>query len=94
MNASGSKALVFGAGNPSVILHGVNNMKASWTGAPDRLYNTVGIHYGVQVSEIVWDPTESKRLYMAGSGGYVWRSEDGGAHWRTILSLEQIGGPR
>jgi photosystem II stability/assembly factor-like uncharacterized protein len=48
--------------------------------------------FGVRISEIVWHVSDRNTLYMSGSGGYVWKSTDAGRTWRTVLSLDQIGG--
>ncbi len=47
-------------------------------------------NYGVRVSEIIWHPTIPNILYMAASGGYVWKSNDGGRTWTTIFTVEQM----
>lgn len=50
-------------------------------------------NFGVRVSDIAWHPRDAGTIYMAGSGGYVWKSTNGGRNWVTVLALEQIGGP-
>lgn len=47
-------------------------------------------NFGVRVSEIVWHPTVPNVLYMSASGGYVWKSTDGGRTWTTIFTVEQM----
>lgn len=63
----------------------------TWT----RLANTPAevnheSNFGVRVTEIVWHPTDPNILYMSGSGGYAWKSLDGGRNWRTIFTVEQM----
>lgn len=50
-------------------------------------------NFGVRVSSFAWSNSEKNVVYMNGSGGYVWKSTDAGKTWKTILTLDKIGGP-
>ena len=43
----------------------------------------------VYVSNFVWDPIDSKKVYMTGEMGNVWQSTDGGKTWKNILNLDK-----
>lgn len=63
----------------------------TWT----RLANTPSevdhqSNFGVRITEIVWHPVDPNTLYMSASGGYAWKSVDGGRNWRTIFTVEQM----
>ncbi|MDO8794998.1 MAG: peptidoglycan DD-metalloendopeptidase family protein [Vicinamibacterales bacterium] len=47
-------------------------------------------NFGVRITEIVWHPTDPNTIYMSASGGYAWKSIDGGRNWRTIFTIEQM----
>lgn len=47
-------------------------------------------NFGVRITEIVWHPTDPNTMYMSASGGYAWKSVDGGRNWRTIFTVEQM----
>lgn len=49
--------------------------------------------FGVRIEGFAWSKTEPNTVYMNGSGGYVWKSTDGGKTWTTVLTLDKIGGP-
>lgn len=50
-------------------------------------------NFGVRISSFAWSETEKETVYMSGSGGYVWKSTDNGKSWKTVLTLDKIGGP-
>ncbi len=60
---------------------------ATWQpiGKPKEIDNTK-----VKVSNFVWDPKNQKTVYMTGTQGYVWKSDDGGQTWKTILNLDML----
>lgn len=65
----------------------------TWT----RLANTPSevdhqSNFGVRITEIVWHPVDPNTIYMSASGGYAWKSVDGGRNWRTIFTVEQMRG--
>lgn len=68
-----------------------NDAGATWTkvsNAPKEILDNVALLN--QVSNIVWDPQNKKIIYLTGAGGYIWKSEDGGRTWQTILSFDKL----
>lgn len=82
-------------GNPS--LYESNDGGKTWqryADVPKEVTAKAPGEYGsVQISEILWHPTDENTLYMSGSGAMAWKSTDKGKTWQTILSLDKLGGP-
>lgn len=50
-------------------------------------------NFGVRISDFVWSQTEKNVVYMSGSNSMVWKSTNGGKTWKTVMTLDSIGGP-
>lgn len=51
-------------------------------------------NFGVRVAaSFAWSKGDKNVVYMTGSGAYVWRSDDKGKSWKTVMNLDKIGGP-
>jgi len=44
----------------------------------------------VRLSNIVFNPVDTKTIYLTGNWGYVWKSTDNGKTWTTILSVDML----
>ena len=96
-DASGMRMLGYAPYNDPPALYESKDGGKSWTQyaeLPKEVTAKKRDEFGsISISEIVWHPTDKNIVYMTGSAGTAWKSTDGGKTWKSILTLDTLGGP-
>jgi photosystem II stability/assembly factor-like uncharacterized protein len=91
---SDSDVVYVGTGEPDIRSqhsYGIGVFKSTDTG---KTWKAIGLEDSRQIGRIVVDPTDANRVYVAALGHVydanptrgVYRSTDGGAHWKKVLN--------
>ncbi len=60
------------------------------SGSLPKQLNQQNIVMELRPTNLVWDPKDPNVIYLTGGHGFVWRSEDKGKTWTTLLSVERL----
>lgn len=63
---------------------------AYYAALPSEVDNQANL--GVRVSSFAWSASTPSTVYMDASGGLAWKSTDNGKTWKTVLTLDTVGG--